>query len=147
MTVWVLQKMQQYLRQQKCNDNYHNKKKRSCKIFDFVVPADYKVKLKENEKKDKYLDLLENWKKKPWNMKVTFIPIVIGALDTITEGLLKGLEDLEIRGWAETIQTTTLFRLARILRKVLEIWGDLLSLKLQWNTISTSWYENLSRSK
>ena len=31
------------------------------------------------------------------NMKVTIIPIVIGALGTVTEVLLKGLEDLEIR--------------------------------------------------
>ena len=31
--------------------------------------------------------------KKPWNMKVTIIPIVIGAFGTITKGLLKGLED------------------------------------------------------
>ena len=53
-------------------------------------------------------------------MKVTFIPIVIGALDTVTKGLLKGLEDLEIRGRVETIQTTTLLRSARILRRVLE---------------------------
>ena len=36
-------------------------------------------------------------------------------------------------GWRlETIQTTTLLRTARILRSVLETWGDLLSLKLQW---------------
>ena len=31
-------------------------------------------------------------------MKVTFIPIVIGALSTVTQGLIKGVEDLEIRG-------------------------------------------------
>ena len=31
-------------------------------------------------------------------MKVTIVPIVIGALGTITKGLLKGLEDLEIGG-------------------------------------------------
>ena len=31
-------------------------------------------------------------------MKVTFIPIVIGDLGTVTEGLFKGLEDLEIGG-------------------------------------------------
>ena len=30
----------------------------------------------------------------------------------------------------------TLLRTARILRRVLETWGDLLSLKLQWKTIS-----------
>ena len=29
-------------------------------------------------------------------MKVTIVPIVIGALGTITKGLLKGLEDLEV---------------------------------------------------
>ncbi len=30
-------------------------------------------------------------------MKVTIIPIVIGAFGTVTKGLLKGLEDLEGR--------------------------------------------------
>ena len=64
--------------------------------------------------------MLENWKKL-WNMKVTIIPIVIGAFGTVTKGLLKGLEDLEVGGRVETIQTTTLLRMARILRRVLEI--------------------------
>ena len=71
-----------------------------------------------------------------WNMKVTIVPIVIGVLGTVTIGLLKSLEDLEVGGRVETIQTTALLRTARILRRVLEIWGDLLSLKLQWKTIS-----------
>ena len=31
-------------------------------------------------------------------MKVTIIPIVIGAFGTVTKGLLKGLEDLEVGG-------------------------------------------------
>ena len=60
-------------------------------------------------------------------MKVTIVPIVIGALGTITKGLLKGLEDLEVGGRVETIQATALQRTARILRRVLETWGDLLS--------------------
>ena len=30
---------------------------RICKIVDFAVPADHRIKLKECEKKDKYLDL------------------------------------------------------------------------------------------
>ena len=63
-------------------------------------------------------------------MKVTVIPIVIGSLDTVTEGLIKGPEDLEIRGQVKTIQTTALLRSTRIIR-VLETLGDLLSLKLQ----------------
>ena len=53
-------------------------------------------------------------------MKVTFIPIVIGALGTATKGLIKGLEKLEITGRVLTTQTTTLLRTARILRRVLE---------------------------
>ena len=31
--------------------------------MDFAVPADHRVKLKEDEKKDKYLDLAEELKK------------------------------------------------------------------------------------
>ena len=34
------------------------------------------------------------------------------------------MKDLEIRGLAETVQTIASLRLARILRRVLEIWGD-----------------------
>ena len=64
-------------------------------------------------------------------MKVTIVPIVIGALSTITKGLLKDLEDLEIGRRIETIQTTAFLRTARILRRVLETRGDLQSLKLQ----------------
>ena len=63
--------------------------------MDFVVPADHKIKLKEGEKRDKYLDLARELKKL-WNMKVTIIPIVIGAFGTVTKGLIKGLEDLEV---------------------------------------------------
>ena len=48
------------------------------------------------------------------------VPIVIGALGTITKGLLKSLEDLEVGGRVETIQTTALLRKARILRRILE---------------------------
>ena len=75
--------------------NKKKKKKRSCKIVDFAVPVDHRIKLTECEKKDKYLDLARELKKL-WNMKVTNIPIVIGAFGTVTEGLLKGLEDLEV---------------------------------------------------
>ena len=57
-------------------------------------------------------------------MKVTIGPFVIGVLGTETKGLLKGAEDLEVGGRVETIQTTALLRTARILRRVLETWGD-----------------------
>ena len=39
------------------------KKKRTCKIVDFAVQADHRIKLIECEKKDKYLDLARELKK------------------------------------------------------------------------------------
>ena len=53
-------------------------------------------------------------------MKVTIVTIVIGAFGPVTNGLLKGLEDLEAGGQVETIQTTALWKMARILRRFLE---------------------------
>ena len=44
--------------------------------------------------------------KKLWNMKVTILPIVFGAFSSVTKGLLKGLEDLEVGSRVDTIQTT-----------------------------------------
>ena len=40
-----------------------NKQKKTCKIVDFAVPADHRIKLKECEKKNKYLDLVRELKK------------------------------------------------------------------------------------
>ena len=64
-------------------------------------------------------------------MKVTVLPVVIGALGTITKGLVKGLEDLEIRGQVEYIQKTPLSESAKILRRALVILEDSLLFKLQ----------------
>ena len=108
----------------------NDKKKRICKIVNFAVPFDPRINLKESEKKDKYLDLARELKKL-WDTKVTIVPIVIGAFGTTTKGLFKGLKDIEVGEGVETIQMTALLRTARILRRVLDTWGDLLSLKLQ----------------
>ena len=51
----------------------------TCKIVNFAVPADNRIKLKESEKKNKYLDLVREWKKN--------YVIVIGAYGTVTKGL------------------------------------------------------------
>ena len=104
-------------------NNQQKKKKRICQIIEFSVLADHRIQLKDYERKEKYLDLARELKN-TWNMKVTIILIVSGAFGTVTKGLLKGLEDLEVGGWVETIQTITLLRTARILRTVLETWGD-----------------------
>ena len=90
---------------------------------------------KKNKTRDKSLDLARKLKK-PWNMKVTVIPIMIGAHGTVTKRLVQGLVDLEIRKRVLTIQITALLRSARILRRVLKSWGNFLSLKLQWECSS-----------
>ena len=97
-----------------------NKKKRTFKIVNFAVPADHRIKLKECGKKDKYLDLA--WElKKLWNHVSDDYTICTWCVwNTVTKRLVKGLEDLEVGGRGETIQTTALLRTARILRRVLE---------------------------
>ena len=54
-------------------------------------------------------------------MKMTVIPVVIGALSTVSKGFVQVLNDLEIRGRVETIQTTALLRSARILKRIQDI--------------------------
>ena len=89
-------------------------------------------KKNKSEKVDKYFDLTRGLKKL-LNMKVTVILIVVGALWMIPKGLEKSLEEVEIRARIETIPTTALLKSARILRKVMENWGDLLSLTPEKN--------------
>ena len=48
-------------------------------------------------------------------MRMTVIPVITGQLGTISKGFVKGVENLEIRGQEETIQTKVLLRSARIL--------------------------------
>ena len=43
--------------------NNEKKKRKTCIIVDFAVPGDHTIKLKECEKKDKYLDLVRELKK------------------------------------------------------------------------------------
>ena len=87
---------------QKTRPYNNQQKKKICKIVDIAVPADHSIKLKECEKRDKYLDLARELNKL-WNKIVTIIPIVIGAFGTVTKGILKGLEDVEVGGRVEII--------------------------------------------
>ena len=115
-----------------------NKKVRTWKIVESAVLAYHRVKLKECEKRDKYLDLARELKEL-WNKKVTIIPITLG---TVIKELIQGLEDLEITGRMETVQITALLRSARILRRVLETWGDFRSLSFQWKTSANADVKN-----
>ena len=62
-------------------------------------------------------------------LKILIIIIIVN------KDLIQRLEDLELRGRVETIQTAAILRSVRILKRVLQTWGDLLSHKLQGETI------------
>ena len=79
-----------------------NNYKKTCHFVDFAVSADHRVKMKESEKINKYLDLARELRKL-WNMKVKVVPIVIGGLGTVPKGLENSLGELEIRGRIETL--------------------------------------------
>ena len=97
--------------------------------MDFALPPDHLMKITESEMREKYSDLARELRKL-CNMKGTLLLTVIG---TVPKGFEREMEQLEI-GWR--IQTTALLRSARILRIVLGTWRDLLSLRLDWKSIS-----------
>ena len=60
------------------------------------------MKIKENEKRDKYSELARELRKL-WNMKVSGTPIVITAFGTFSKGLLRDREELENGGQSSEI--------------------------------------------
>ena len=84
--------------------------------MDFDVLTDFRVKIKESKKIDKYWDLARELKS-CLNMRVTVI--AVGVLGTVPKDLEGGLEEFEVRGRIKTIQITALLRTVRILRRIL----------------------------
>ena len=68
------------------------------------------MKIKENKKRE-----FAGGLKKLRDMRIMVIAIVTDAFGTIPKDLVRGLVEMEIRGRAETIQTTVLLGSARIL--------------------------------
>ena len=65
-------------------------------MVNFAIWADNRVNIKENEKRDKYLDFAWELKKNMWNMRARVIPIVISALRTIPKRLAMESKYLKI---------------------------------------------------
>ena len=61
-----------------------DKQKRECPINDFAIPGDQNISIKEQEKIDKYQDLRIELQEIR-NVKVVVIPVVIGALGTMSK--------------------------------------------------------------
>ena len=99
--------------------------------MDFAVSADHKVTKTKAKKSTNTWILPENWKTvkhegdsdtnyswHPWNG---------------SQVSKKRLEELEIRK-IEAIPTIELLKSTRVLKRVMETWGDFLSLRLPWKT-------------
>ena len=102
--------------------------------MNFFIPADDKVKMKENEKRDTYLYLA--WDLKMHQNDGVTICYQLMLLEKGPQILGMGMEVLEIGGRVETTQTTPLSRSFKILKRFLETWGDLGSLFFLWKTIT-----------
>ena len=104
----------------KKQNNNNNKKKTKKK--ERILPIQ-RVKIKENENIDKYLNLAGELKKL-WNIKVKIIAIAVCTLGTVSKKQEKGPEGQEISGIIKTILTTAQLRSARIMRRVLVTGGE-----------------------
>ena len=99
----------------------HFKKERKVLFIDFSVPYDSNIVIKTAEKLMKYRDL-EIEIQKCWNLKeVSTIPIVIGALGTVSTDFKTYLKTLSEQINPDIIQKTALLGTANILRSVLSI--------------------------
>ena len=56
-----------------------------------------------------------------WNMKVTVVPLVVGALGSPAKAPKKRLKNIGIETKITELQKTVLIHTTRILRKVLEV--------------------------
>ena len=84
-----------------------------------AILGDTRVCDKEREKIEKY-NLLKDEIARLWQMKkVVVIPIVVGALGTITTKFEKYIKSLGIDIRIEHVQKSALLGTARIIRKVL----------------------------
>ena len=98
-----------------------DKKEQKWIIIDIAVPADVRVEDKEKEKVEKYQNLKREIRRL-WKLKnVEIVPVVIGALGSVSTEFDRWMGKLGITCNVGVIQKTALLGTARILRKVLEM--------------------------
>ena len=114
--------------------------------MDFPIPADRRAKVKESEKRDKYLDLAWDLKKSCGKWRWQWYQLSLVHLG-LTQKAWKGKQKLEIRVRIKTIKKTGNFKSAKLLKRVLKTIGYSLLFRLLCKTSDWRWYEKLSKSK
>ena len=97
-----------------------DKSEKNRQIIDVAIPEDGRVRAKEDEKVEKYQDLVRKVQKM-WGVRTKMIPTVVRALGTIPLRLKENLRTIGVDTSIELIQKSVLLGSARILRKVLEM--------------------------
>ena len=96
------------------------KEEKQCILIDMSVPCDANITTKEFEKKSKYKNL-EIEIQRMWQMKTKVVPIVVGALGTVTKDFESCVKLLPETISSKEIQKIALLGTAHILRKILSI--------------------------
>ena len=91
-----------------------DKEQDKCQIIDFAIPYDTRVDDREIEKNEKYLDLARELNE-VWNMKMTVVPLVAGALCITAKALEKRLKNIGIETKITELLKTVLIHTRGIL--------------------------------
>jgi hypothetical protein len=87
-------------------------------LIDVAIPGDRDVIKKGAERILKYKDLTKEIQRM-WNVKVRVIPVIIGAIGTISKSLRKYASTIPGNHEVKELQKTVILGTAHILRKVL----------------------------
>ena len=98
----------------------YNKSKRERIIIDIACPFDTRIVEKDNENVEKYQDLKYEIKKIWRCKKVTIVPIVIGALGTLSKDVCSWMDKIEMREKTDLLQKACLLGTAKIIRRTLD---------------------------
>ena len=123
VTMMMMMVMMITTRNNKNNDNNNNDNNNTAKetiIVDIGVPGDSNILQKETEKCEKHQDLAREIQR-IWKSRTKVVPVVVGALGSVSKKLAGHLEQLGIKNRTRTMQKSALLGSAHILRKVLEV--------------------------
>ncbi|XP_051911362.1 uncharacterized protein LOC127593748 [Hippocampus zosterae] len=99
-----------------------DKGQRKAVVVDVAVPSDGNIRKKEHEKLEKYQGLREELER-AWKVKVTVVPVVVGALGAVTPKLDEWLQQIPGTTSDISVQKCAVLGTARILRRTLKLPG------------------------
>jgi hypothetical protein len=95
-----------------------NNEKGTCMLIDVAISGDRNVIKKEAKKILKYKDLTIEIQRM-WNIKARVIPVIIGAIGTISKSFRKYVSNIPGNHDVKELQKTPILGTAHILQKVI----------------------------